>query len=300
MRSRLSMVMLFTVGIGGVAHGADTASGSFSAAPMAPGARVDTRASTTISPKFATAYLVRDQRNARNTQVEVLLTEVAIDPAPIRAALSPRMTAINADGLQGRPYISIWINPDGTISMNATLATMTQYLNDSAGGLKTEWRTRTASRIEGRVFTDGPLKTSGNTTYTVDLTFAVDAPAAVASQPLPSGGGDPGKALIAFIAAVNRKDWNAIKAASGPDALKMFDKSYNTPAENADGAKDLVNAWISINGMKITRGQLIGDAAILDVEGVMNPGMISLTVVRMVRSGTVWQFDQAVRAGFVK
>jgi len=300
MRSRLSMVMVMAVGLARATHAADTASGSFSAAPMTPGARVDTRANTTISPRFAIAYLVRDQRNARNQQVEVLLTDVAVDPVAIRQALSPRMAAINADPLKDRPYISIWVNADGTVSMNATLPTMTQYLNDTAGGLKTEWTTRTASRIEGRVFTAGPLKTMDGTTYTVDLKFAVDVPATPASQALPAGGGDPGKALTTFIAAANKKDWNAIKAGSSPDALKMFDKSYNTPAENADSVKDLVNAWISTTKMKVTRGQLIGNTAILDVEGEMSPGMLSVTLVRMIKTGTVWQFDQAARAGFAK
>ena len=299
MNVRLPLVMVLAIGIGRITYAADTASGSFAVTTGPAAAR--RQAATTIAPKFAIAYLVRDQRNARTSQVEVLLTDVAVDPAPIRVALSPRMAAINADPLKDRNYISIWVNADGTVSMNATFSkTMTQYLNDSAGGLKTEWTTRTASRIEGRVFTAGPLKTMDSTGYTVDLKFGVDVPTPAASQPLPAGGGDPGKALTAFIAAANKKDWNAIKAASSPDALKMFDKSYNTPAENADSVKDLVNAWISTSKMKISRGQLTGNTAILDVEGEMGPGMLSLTLVRMVKSGTVWQFDQAARTGFVK
>jgi hypothetical protein len=290
MRSRLSILMLVALAtFSRPAFAADTASGS-----------VVVQKDGTISPKFVTAYQVRDQRNARTSQIEVMLTDVALDPAPIRSALSPRMAAINADPLKDRNYISLWISADGTVSMNATFSkTMTQYLNDSAGGLKTEWTTRSASRLEGRVFTAAPLKTMDGTTYTVDLKFGVDLPPVPAGQPLPAGGGDPGKALTAFLAAVGKKDWNAIKAASSPDALKMFDKSYNTPAENADSVKDLVNAWIPTTKMKVTTGQLRGNTALLDVEGDMF-GSTALSIVRMVKTGTVWQFDQAVRAGMVK
>ena len=55
------------------AFAADTASGSVTVQKLGP-----------ISPKFAAAYLVRDQRNARNTQVEILLADVAINAKRFR------------------------------------------------------------------------------------------------------------------------------------------------------------------------------------------------------------------------
>lgn len=138
------------------------------------------------------------------------------------------------------------------------------------------------------------------TTYTVDIRFGVDVPAVPAGTALPAGGGDPGKALLALLDAANKKNWPAIRAASGPNALKTFDKSYNSPAENAADAADLLKAWLPVEKMKVTGGQLRGDVAILDVEGEMFPGQLSLSLARMVKVGNAWLFDQAARAGMVK
>src|SRR5690349_21080915 len=73
-----------------------------------------------ISPKFATAYVVRDQSNPRQTIVEVLLSEVAVNPATLHDDLDRHMTAINLDELKDRNYVLLWIASDGSVRMNAT------------------------------------------------------------------------------------------------------------------------------------------------------------------------------------
>ena len=272
------------------AYAANTASGS-----------VNVQKVGDISPKFSAGYLVRDQRNARTTQTEILLSEVTIDPAAMQNALDPHMIAINLDALNDRNYVLLFVRADGWVGMNATFSKgMTQFLNDTTGGLKAEFTARTATRIDGHVFSPSPLKSMDGTTYTVDLRFGVDVPTPPAGTALASGGGDPGKALTAFLAASQKKNWAAIKAGSSPDALKTFDKSYNSPAENADSAADLLKAWIPLQKMTITGGQLRGNVAILDVEGELFPGQLGLSLVQMVKTGTVWQFDRAARAGMVR
>ena len=253
-----------------------------------------------ISPKYAAAYLVRDQRNARTTQIEILLAETAVDPKAMQTAFDPHMVAINLDALDDRNYVLLFVAPDGQVGMNATFGkTMTQFLNDTGDGLKAEFTTRTATRLEGRVFSSAPLKTLDGTTYTVDLRFGVDVAAPPAGTALPAGGGDPGKSFTAFVAAAAKKNWAAIRAASSPWALEMFDKSYNTPAENAESVGMLVQAWVPLQKMKITGGQLRGDTAILDVEGEVFAGSMGLSRVQMVKSGDVWKFDRAARAGML-
>jgi hypothetical protein len=272
------------------AYAANTASGS-----------VNVQKVGDISPKFSAGYLVRDQRNARTTQTEMLLSEVTIDPAEMQNALDPHMIAINLDALHDRNYVLLFVRADGWVGMNATFSKgMTQFLNDTTGGLKAEFTARTATRIDGHVFSPSPLKSMDGTTYTVDLRFGVDVPAPPAGTALASGGGDPGKALTAFLAASQQKNWAAIKAGSSPDALKTFDKSYNSPAENADSAADLLKAWIPLQKMNITGGQLRGTVAILDVEGELFPGQLGLSLVQMVKTGAMWQFDRAARAGMVR
>ncbi len=146
------------------AYAANTASGS-----------VNVQKVGDISPKFSAGYLVRDQRNARTTQTEILLSEVTIDPAAMQNALDPHMIAINLDALNDRNYVLLFVRADGWVGMNATFSKgMTQFLNDTTGGLKAEFTARTATRIDGHVFSPSPLKSMDGTTYTVDLRFGVD------------------------------------------------------------------------------------------------------------------------------
>jgi hypothetical protein len=285
-------VLVITLALAASAHAqtANTASGS-----------VDVQKVGTISPRFSAGYLVRDQRNARTTQTEILLSEVAIDPAAMAGALDPHLVAINLKALRDRNYVLLFVRADGSVGMNATFSKgMTQFLHDTTGGLKAEFAARTPTRIEGHLFSPSPLKSIDGTTYTVDLRFGVDVPAPPVGTPLPAGGGDPGKALTAFLAAAQKKNWAAIKAGSSAEALKTFDKSYNTPAENADTAADLLQAWIPTQKMTITGGQFRGNVAVLDVEGELFPGQLGLSLVQMVKTGAAWQFDRAARAGIVR
>lgn len=258
-------------------------------------------ATGTITLRHAVAYVVRDGRNARQTRVEVLLTDVPVDATAFAADLDPHVMAINADPLRDRNYLLLWIAPDGSVSMNATYAaTMTQYLNDASGGLKADLKTNTPARIEGRVFSPSPLKTMNGPTYTVDVTFSADVLRGPAGTPLPAAGGEPGKAFMAFVGVVNKKNWNGIKTAMSPRMLPMYDKSYNTPAENADGAYDILNARLPMSKIKVTGGSLIGaETAVLEVEGERF-GSPSLSLVRMVKTGAIWQFDDSAPLGSVR
>ncbi len=256
----------------------------------------------TISPKQAIAYAVRDMRNARNTRIEIMLTEVPVNAASLKDDLDRHMTAINLDELRDKNYVLLWVAPpDTNVSMNATFSkTMTQYLNDGPGGLKAELTTNTATKVEGRVYSASPLKTMDGTTYTVDVKFSADVIPALTGTALPAGGGDPGKALNTFLAAVKAKNWTGIKAGLGPKAAPMFDKSYNTPKENADSASDILNARLPMQGLKITGGQLINPTtAIVEVEGDRF-GTKNLSLVKMVKTGAVWQFDESAPAGMIR
>lgn len=255
----------------------------------------------TISPKQAIAYQVRDSRNARATRIELLLTDVPVDGSTLGEDLDPHVTAINFEALRDRNYLLLWIGADGAVSMNATYsATMTQYLNDSSGGLKAELTTNTPTKIEGRVYSASPLKTMDGPTYTVDVKFSADIVRPPEGTALPAGGGDPGKAFTTFLGAVAKKNWAGIKAGLGPKGLAMFDRSYNTPAENASSTADILNARLPMAKIKVTGGRLLGDrVAVLEVEGERF-GSPSMSLVRMVKTGTTWQFDESAPAGSLR
>jgi hypothetical protein len=254
-----------------------------------------------ISPKQAIAYVVRDSRNARSTRVELLLTEVAVDASGLRDDLDPHMTAINFPELSDRNYLLLWVGADGAVSMNATYSkTMTQYLNDASGGLKAELTTNTPTKIAGRVYSPSPLKTMDGPTYTIDVTFSADVIAPVDGTPLPAGGGEPGKALTTLLDAVAKKNWTSIKAGLGPKALPTYDKSYNTPEENAASAVDILSARLPMTNRKVAGGKLLNPTmAVLELEGERF-GSRTLSLVRMVKTGAAWQFEESAPAGSVR
>lgn len=255
----------------------------------------------TITVEHAIAYVVRDGRNARRASVEVLLTDVPVDAARLSDDLAPHTTAINFEELKDRNYLLLWIEADGTVRMNATYSeTMTQYLNDTSGGLAATLTTNTPAKVEGRVYSAAPLQTMDGGTYTVDVTFSADVVPALSGTPLPAGGGEPGKALTAFLGAVTRKNWPGIKAGLSPKALPGFDRDYNTPAENAASAVDILNAWLPMKNAKVAGGQQVSPTvAVLEMEGERF-GSRTLTLVRMVKTGAAWQFDQSVTAGSLR
>ncbi len=258
-------------------------------------------ATGTISPTQAIAYVVRDGRNARNTHVELLLTDVPVDAARLAGDLDPHATAINVDELRDRNYLLLWIGADGAVTMNATYTkTMTQYMNDASGGLKAELTTNTATKIEGRVFSAAPMKTMDGPTYTIDVKFSADVMPALTGTPLPAGGGDPGKALTGFLAAVTKKNWPGIKAGLSPKALPGYDRDYNTPAENASSAVDIFNARLPMTKAKVAGGVMVSETvAVLELEGERFGGR-SLSLVKMVKTGAAWQFEESAPAGSLR
>jgi hypothetical protein len=254
-----------------------------------------------ILPKRAVAYVVRDARNARESRVEVLLTDATIDTARLRGELDPHLVAINLEALRDHDYLLLWVAPDGTVTMNATYSkTMTQYLNDTDGGLMATFTANTASKVEGRVHSPVPLKSLDGASYTIDVKFSADVIAPLAGAPLPPGGGEAGAALTAFLGAVRAKDWTAIRTGLGPAALPLLERSYNSPAENAASAADLFAAWLPMDALTVGEGQLVTPTtAVLEVVG-QRFGSPWLSLVRMVRTGDAWQFDQAAPAGAVR
>lgn len=258
-------------------------------------------ATGTISPKFATAFVVRDSQHPRQTVVELLLTEVAVNPAPLHDALDPHALAINLDELRDRNYVLLWVAPNGSVKMNATYSkTMTQYINDSEGGLKGEFTSNTPAKIDGRIYAPAPLKTMDGPTYTIDVKFSADVIPALTGTSLPAGGGEAGKALVAFLGAITKKDWSAIKAGLSPKILPSYDRDYNTAAENASSAVDILNARITVAKAKVTGGfQVSPTVAVLELEGERF-GTPWVSLVRMVKTGAVWQYEESVPVGMIR
>ena len=274
---------------------------SVSSAIAGPASGTVKTSTGTITVKQAIAYTVRDTKNPRAFRTEVLLSDVPVDVASLRGDLDPHARAINLDALDDRNYLLLWVYPDGAVTMNATYSkTMTQYINDASGGLKGEFATNTATKVEGRVYAPSPLKAMGKETYTIDVKFSADVLPALSGPPLPATGGEPGKALTALIAAIAKKNWSGIKAGLSPATLPSFDRDYNTPAENLSSAIDILKAWLPLDKSKVAGGMQLSDTdAVVEFEGEQF-GMRQLVLVRMTKTGSAWQLRETTPAGFLR
>jgi len=255
-----------------------------------------------ISPKVAAAFPVRDRGNARETAIEVVLSAAPADVAAAAADLVPHTAVINDPALLDADYVLVWIRPDGSVSMNATFGkTMTQFLDRAreSGPFRAELTTNTPERIAGRIFTTSPVKTLEGATYTVDLTFSTPVTRPPAGTPLPSGGGEPGAALSAFLVARQEKDWAGLKAALSPRMTAIFVKQYNDDNENLTDALQTLEFWLPVTDVTITRGTLLGEVAVLDVEGALASGVRALSLVRLIKGPSRWLFDRAAVVGML-
>lgn len=251
-----------------------------------------------IAPKYAAAYIVRDQFNARNEQVELVLSELQFDAKDAGAALAPHEVAINADALRKGNYILLWINRDGSVSMNATFSeTMTQF-GDAGENLKSELTTNSHDKVEGRIFTPKGIKMRDGGSYSLDVKFSTVVTKPTMGGKLPADGGEPLKALDRLYKAVEKKDFKATSALLTPGTLKGLLSEYNDEAENMSSMKQAFDMWLP-KKRKLLGGTTSGDSAILEVQGQPYGESKMLYLIKMVKTPAGWVFDQATPAGFI-
>jgi hypothetical protein len=257
---------------------------------------------TVISPKHAAAYRTRYGFDARKTVTELVLSENPFDIAGAVAALDPHTFRIRDQGLSSGSHIILWISEDGSVVMNATTVsqTMTVYpastLNEDRQ-LKAELTENTPGRVAGRVYTPKPVKVNDDS-YELDVTFSTDVVTRAVDAKLPAGGGEPGKALQGLLAAMAKKDGANVKRSLSKKVVgKLYDSGFRTEAANLEFAVEMLSAELPKTDMKVVGGDLQGDTAILEVEGVTEK-IKAVYFIRMLKEGGVWTFDEAFMAGF--
>lgn len=139
--------------------------------------------------------------------------------------------------------------------------------------------TRTSDRVAGSF----KLDANGDV---ADVTFDLKVESTVArgGAALPADGGEPGKAVLAHFAAIEKNDFKALKATAAPDRRAMMDE-----AEKAGEAKELFQMMraMSPRKVKITGGTIDGDSAMVDFVGVAD-GTTVQGVADCVRIGGAW------------
>ncbi len=259
-----------------------------------------------ISPKHAAAYRTGDRFNPGKTVTEVVLSQMPFDATGAAAALDKHKFRINDPGLRHGGHIILWIDDDGVVDMNATVAEpMAIYAGSTAEKgamhreLKAELTENKPGHIAGRVYTPSPVKVESDS-FELDVTFSTDVAFRAVDSKLPAGGGAPGKALQGLLTAMAKNDGaNVRKSLSKRVVGKLYDNEYRTEAANLTFAVEMLNGELPRKDVKILGGDVSGDAAVLQIEGATE-GVRAAYLIRMLKEEGVWTFDEAFLAGYLQ
>lgn len=189
--------------------------------------------------------------------------EVALLPAALDRKAAAKDLKLNSFDIMrtGKPSITLKIGKDGAFNC-------IDYSEGSGGGSSCnsefskglKLTARTASRVAGSFrMKDGA--DSADVTFDLPVESVLARPGVA----LPANGGEPGAAVLAHFAAIEKNDFKALKATAQPEQLKMMEA-----AEKSGEAKDLFKMMreMSPRRVKVLGGTVDGDSALVDFEGV--------------------------------
>lgn len=208
--------------------------------------------------------------------------EVALLPAPFDRKAAAKDRKIDSFDVMrmGKGHITLRIEKDGSFSCidySAGNGGGSSCNSDYTKALKLT--ANTADRVAGAF----RLKMPGST---ADVTFdlKVESTVVPAGTPLPPDGGEPGKAVMAHFAAIEKNDFKALMATAQPEQAKMMAAS-----EKAGEAKEMFKMMreMSPRKVKVTGGTIDGDDALVDFDAVAD-GKPVKGVAECVRIAGKW------------
>jgi hypothetical protein len=234
-----------------------------------------------------------------------VVSATPLDKLAIGAELDPYTAAINDPAVRDADFLAFSVSPNGEVAMNAHVGGV-QYIDTSGtmmgqrGSLVATCKENSATRVACSVKSPKPVKPMDGPAWSVDLSFAADVISRPPGKPLPSGGGDAGKAFLALRSAVGGKDLGKILALLTSEESEDYRKDYYTPEENLERAKDFLD-MILPKKPKITAGEaLADDHALLEVEGEPYENGKMLYLVEMKRLDGSWRFVSSSTVGMLK
>lgn len=261
------------------AFAANSASGSF---------RYD---KVTLRVKHACAILVPEDGDPAKRRTLLYLSDKPLDCAAADAALDPEEVLDGQVRSAKAGSVRIPILPGGEAGTLYFSNTEPSESFNSGGIGKLTLKTNSEARLEGSYATDKP-EDFFDKTYEFKLTFAADVTKGpVTGTPLPAGGGEAGKAYLAYAAAVAKRDYAKIKAlVSAERAAKIFEN------EGTDWFKDTFE-WFRNSqpaSAKVVAGLANGDRVTLTVEGKSYDDKDAKIKgrVRMVKDAKGWKITE--------
>lgn len=240
--------------------------------------------------RFAYAMAQPNTFDKAKTDTAILLTE---KPLPESALASLSDLGRAASGAK-RTSVLFVIEEDGkaireVVHHEALAANNLQMSGMTYSEIKIA--SRKSDRIEGSLQTKQP-ESFMNHQYELKVVFnagirqarrEAPPPDSKTSQKLPPGGGEPGKAFLAFHDAVQKKDLVAIRKSKPADLPDMSDEDLKKGLE--------VMAAMSPPKVTVEDGVMTGDTAVLYVTGMLGVQKQYATV-QMSRSGGQWRMTK--------
>lgn len=231
----------------------------------------------------AYAYQTESRFDKGKSVTHVVFSAHEIDAAKANAA-TDRESALR-DQLQGADFIEINISSDGSVENVNSRIGDSMGSQSGIGWYTLELKQNDAKRIEGTFRSNDEEDKASGRFY--DFTFAFDLPGAVdLGAALPAGGGDAGKAYMAYTKALAKGDIDALAATmiksradqllagrNDPDFKKMFGFIQSMAIQNP----------------KYVKGNSSGDTATLEYSGKDTDGNAMTTTVTMQRENGAWK-----------
>lgn len=235
--------------------------------------------------KHAVALSRESNSEPGKREVNIYLTTHAVDPTKaiggfdLDSGITDQLREVNG----GMTRISV--NPDGSEGgMWFWVSEPSDTFNTSGYG-KFVLSANTPTRIEGSHVLAEPEEFFDKS-YQFELKFAVDVTSAdFSGDPLPAGGGEAGKAYLAYVDAVKKGDTEYLRSQLGEMAEWMM------PKDNEESTKSYIEGLrfgVPVSA-KVGGGWSQGERAILKVEGKDSDGNTQRGVVLMVKDGERWK-----------
>jgi hypothetical protein len=274
---RLSLAAAVLAGLAASpAFSASSASGSF---------RYDK-----LTMEVTNAYAFREEQNdAPGTyKTYVYLTSKPVDGQVAANAFDPG-TAIDAE-IDDQPagYVRLCFNADySECGIYFSYEEPLESFNTSGYG-KLELTGKDAKRVAGTWILAEP-EDFFDKTYEFNLKFDAQVIAPTPGTALPADGGEPGKAYQAWLAAIAKGDFAALRAILGESG------SWQFPEDDEKSAKENLKYLRDGKpvGVKILKGEQRGEQAILMVEGVDRDDLKLRGRVLMVKGEGGWRQEQS-------
>ncbi len=266
---------------------------AFTLPALAAGGKVDgflTANGKKVALKHAYAQTRKDPFDKKKSVVLVIVTDQEISPA----AVSDDMELMQAQDKQQLSGFTASINDEKQIISGTVFSPAFKKMKQfsSVGTQKLELTSMTPTQVAGTIGMAKPddfFDEHYQYNATFDLPIAKPAgpapPPVLKGTPLPAGGGEPGKAYMAYLKLLAAGDMKAFlgavsaahakEASSDPDFKKLF------PLLQAMQAKNV----------KITKGTVDGNSATLLATG-KEDDQASNGTITMVKEGGAWKVEK--------